>query len=66
MRLSELKIDLKSSIIELESVNYSKPCVIIISDGQAKFAELPDFAETSIITHGGKVRRVKFDEGVEF
>jgi hypothetical protein len=28
--------------------------------------ELPQHGETKIITHQGKVKRVKFDEGEEF
>ncbi|WP_245671858.1 XtrA/YqaO family protein [Desulfuribacillus stibiiarsenatis] len=46
--------------------NASKPCAIIISNGQAKITELPDFGETVIVTHQAKVKRVKFDEGEEF
>lgn len=65
MRLEELKLDgfnnLNLDIMELPSA-----CVIIISGGKVKLGELPAFAETNIITHGGKVKRIKWNEGEEF
>ena len=65
MRMRNLEIGgdgkLVADIIELP-----ENCVIIVSNGKAKLAELPAFAETKIITHQGQVRRVKWDEGEEF
>ncbi len=65
MRMRDLEIcgegKLVADIIELP-----ENCVIIVSNGKAKLAELPAFAETKIITHQGQVRRVKWDEGEEF
>lgn len=39
---------------------------IVVCNEQAKLTELPHHGETKIITHQGKVKRVKFDEGEEF
>ncbi|KYD17873.1 hypothetical protein B4168_2434 [Anoxybacillus flavithermus] len=39
---------------------------IVVCDGKAKIAELPAYGETKIITHQGKVKRIRFDEGEEF
>jgi hypothetical protein len=39
---------------------------IVVCDVKAKLTELPSHGETKIITHQGKVKRVKFDEGEEF
>ncbi|KIL72528.1 hypothetical protein SD78_4113 [Bacillus badius] len=39
---------------------------IVICNGKAKVADLPQHGETKIITHQGKVKRVKWDEGEEF
>ncbi|OEH86239.1 hypothetical protein BHU72_11935 [Desulfuribacillus stibiiarsenatis] len=66
MRLSELNIKENLNVLEEMCRNASKPCAIIISNGQAKITELPDFGETVIVTHQAKVKRVKFDEGEEF
>ncbi|MCP3032632.1 XtrA/YqaO family protein [Halobacillus sp. A1] len=33
---------------------------------KAKITNIPDHGETKVITHQGKVKRVKFDEGEEF
>jgi len=41
-------------------------CVIVVSKGQAKVSELPEHAETKIITHQGKVKRLRWDEGEDF
>jgi hypothetical protein len=39
---------------------------VVVSNGKAKVTDLPTFGETKIITHQGKVKRVKFDEGEDF
>ncbi|WP_195913935.1 XtrA/YqaO family protein [Planomicrobium sp. YIM 101495] len=65
MRLQEVEIsetgELKLDIMELP-IN----CALIISEGKVKLVELPAHAETSIVTYKGKVKRVNFDEGVDF
>jgi hypothetical protein len=40
--------------------------VIVIGNGKVKFTDLPEHGETTIVTHQGKIKRVKWDEGEEF
>ncbi|MBP3950321.1 XtrA/YqaO family protein [Bacillus suaedae] len=40
--------------------------VLVVSDGRVRFTELSVHGETIVVTHQGKVKRVKFDEGEEF
>lgn len=65
MRLKDVNLscnnELNINIMELPT-----NCVILISDGKVKLGELPPFAETQIVTHAGKVRRIKWNEGEEF
>lgn len=65
MRLKELKISIDGKLY-LDIMELPKTCVIVLSNGVAKLAELPAHAETKIITHQGQVKRVKWDEGEEF
>jgi len=53
-------------ILRIDTMELPENCVIILSQGKAKVAELPAFAETKIVTHQGQVKRVKWDEGEEF
>ncbi len=53
-------------ILRVDTMELPENCVIILSQGKAKVAELPAFAETKIVTHQGQVKRVKWDEGEEF
>lgn len=41
-------------------------CVVVISEGKAKIRELPEHGEYRIVTHGGKIRRMRREEGEEF
>ncbi|WP_301108407.1 XtrA/YqaO family protein [Sporosarcina sp.] len=41
-------------------------CVVVISEGKAKVRELPEHGEYKILTHQGKVRRMRREEGEEF
>ncbi|MBX0358937.1 XtrA/YqaO family protein [Halobacillus sp. Nhm2S1] len=34
--------------------------------GKTKITTLPDHGETKVITHQGKVKRIRYDEGEEF
>ena len=65
MRMRNLEIGRNGKLIA-DIIELPENCVIIVSNGKAKLAELPAFAETKIITHQGQVRRVKWDEGEEF
>lgn len=64
MRMRELKIT--NTTLNLDIMELPTSCVIVVSDGVAKLAELPAHGETKIITHQEKVKRVKWDEGEEF
>lgn len=39
---------------------------MVVCDGKAKLTKLPPHGETKIVTHQGKIKRVKWDEGEEF
>lgn len=53
-------------MLELDMMELPSNCVLVISDGKVKNAELPVHAENSIVTYKGKVKRVKFDEEEDF
>ena len=65
MNMENLSIDgqgrLNIDIMELP-IN----CVVVISEGVAKLRELPEHGEYKIVTHQGKVRRMRREEGEEF
>ncbi|MGY1462014.1 XtrA/YqaO family protein [Bacillus toyonensis] len=64
MRLKSLgSIELINKINKLE---FNDIFVIIVNVGNIKLTQLPEHGETKIITHQGKVKRVRFDEGEEF
>ena len=65
MRMQELKINADGRLIA-DIMELPDNCVIILSHGKAKVAELPAFAETKIVTHQGQVKRIRWDEGEEF
>jgi NAD kinase len=66
MRLKELEIDPSTMRLEVDIMEQKGSFAIVVCDGKAKLTELPPHGETKIITHQGKVKRVKFDEGEEF
>jgi hypothetical protein len=66
MRLKDIEINLQSGKIELNTLELNKPCMIVISGGKARITDLPIHGETKVITHQGKIKRVKWDEGEEF
>lgn len=65
MRMKELEIN-SAGLLSIDIMELPESCVIVLSNGKAKFTELPAFAETKIVTHQGQVKRVKWDEGEEF
>lgn len=65
MRMQEVKIS-ETGILELDIMELPESCILVISQGKAKYASLPAHAETSIVTYKGKVKRVNFDEGEDF
>ncbi len=61
-----MSINPSTMCFEIDLKELSRNFVIVVSEGKAKLTELPRHGETKIITHQGKVKRVKFDEGEEF
>ena len=65
MRMQDLEINVEGRLL-IDIMELPDSCVIILSQGKAKVAELPAFAETKIVTHQGQVKRVRWEEGEEF
>jgi len=65
VRLKELTVDSNTMRIELDIMELNNKA-LVICDGKVKVADLPQHGETKIVTHQGKVKRVKWDEGEEF
>jgi hypothetical protein len=66
VRLKNLEINPSTMVLEIDIMGLKGSCAIVVCEGKAKLTELPDHGETKIVTHQGKVKRVKFDEGEEF
>jgi hypothetical protein len=66
VRLKNVTINPESSLLELDIMQLPESFVVVVSEGRARLTELPVHGETKIVTHQGKVKRVKFDEGEEF
>ena len=65
MRMQDLEINVEGRLL-VDIMELADSCVIVLSQGKAKVAELPAFAETKIVTHQGQVKRVRWEEGEEF
>ena len=59
MNMENLSIDGQGRLLPMN-------CVVVISEGVAKLRELPEHGEYKIVTHQGKVRRMRREEGEEF
>jgi NAD kinase len=66
MRLQNLDINPSTMKLEIDIMEQKGSFAIVVCDGKARITTLPDHGETKIITHQGKVKRVKFDEGEDF
>ncbi|MBO0962359.1 XtrA/YqaO family protein [Neobacillus sp. MM2021_6] len=66
MRLKEIEINPSTMKLEIDIMEQKGSFAIVVCNGKARFTNLPDHGETRIITHQGKVKRVKFDEGEDF
>jgi NAD kinase len=64
--LRELPINSSTMRLEIDIMEQKGSFAIVVCDGKAKITELPPYGETKIITHQGKVKRIRFDEGEEF
>lgn len=66
MRLKNVTINPESSRLELDIMELPTSFIVVVCEGKARLTELPTHGETKIVTHQGKVKRVKFDEGEDF
>lgn len=62
----DIMIGVDAEFLELGIMELPVNCVVVISDGKAKIRELPEHGEYRIVTHGGKIRRMRKEEGEEF
>ncbi|WP_235588535.1 XtrA/YqaO family protein [Sporosarcina koreensis] len=53
-------------MLNLGIIDLPRNCVVVISEGKAKVRELPEHGEYKIVTHQGKVKRMRREEGEEF
>lgn len=66
MRLIDIEINPSTMRLEVDIMEQKGSFAIVVCDGKAKLTELPHYGETKIVTHQGKVKRLKFDEGEDF
>ncbi len=65
--MGQQEIELKDKErLEFDIMEIPSSCVVVICDGKAKIRELPPFGEYRIVTHQGKVKRMRREEGEEF
>ncbi|ARK23293.1 hypothetical protein SporoP37_00365 [Sporosarcina sp. P37] len=65
MNMENLSIDGQGRL-NIDIMELPMNCVVVISEGVAKLRELPEHGEYKIVTHQGKVRRMRREEGEEF
>lgn len=65
MKMTDLQIDYRG-ILKLDTIGLPTNCVVVISEGKAKVRELPEHGEYKIVTHQGKVKRMRREEGEDF
>ena len=66
MRLRDISINPDTFRLDIDIMEQNGPFAIVVCDGKARLTELPEHGETKIVTHQGKVKRVKYDEGEDF
>lgn len=66
MKMEELNINPSTMKLEVDIMEIPTSCVIIICDGKVKLRGLPTHGEYKIVTHQGKVKRMRMEEGEEF
>ncbi|SEA53362.1 hypothetical protein SAMN05421743_105202 [Thalassobacillus cyri] len=68
MRLNQVPANIENGKlnIEMDLPEGNSPFCVVYCEGKAKITFLPEHGETKVITHQGKVKRVKFDEGEDF
>jgi NAD kinase len=66
VRLSDIEINPSTMKLEVDIMEQKGSFAIVVCDGKAKITDLPPFGETNIVTHQGKVKRIRWNEGEEF
>jgi hypothetical protein len=66
VRLSDLEINPSTLKLEIDIMDKEGSFAVVVCEGKAKVAELPSYGETNIVTHQGKVKRIRWNEGEEF
>lgn len=64
--MENFKIDTSTMILTVDIMELPPSCVLVICDGKVKLRELPPHGEYKIVTHQGKVKRMRREEGEEF
>jgi NAD kinase len=64
--MKDITIDPSTMKLELDIMEIPKSCVVVICDGKVKVRELPPHGEYKIVTHQGKVKRMRREEGEDF
>ncbi|WP_442853784.1 XtrA/YqaO family protein [Bacillus sp. FJAT-22090] len=64
--MENIKIDTSTMKLEIDIMVLPPSCVLVICDGKVKLRELPPHGEYKIVTHQGKVKRMRREEGEEF
>lgn len=64
MRLKDIPI--KRGVLTIDINETQSPFVVVYGQGKARITYLPEHGETKVVTHQGKVKRIKFDDGEEF
>ena len=62
----DIEINMDNFLDYIGVIELPENCVVVISEGKAKLRELPEHGEYKIVTHQGKVRRMRREEGEEF
>lgn len=62
----DITINPDDLFLELGIMELPSNCVVVISEGKAKVRELPEHGEYRIVTHQGKIKRMRREEGEEF
>lgn len=62
----DILISVNAETLEFGIMELPVNCVVVISDQKAKIRELPERGEYRIVTHAGKIKRMRREEGEEF
>lgn len=63
--MAEVQIDCEG-MLNIDIMELPINCVVVISEGKAKVWEFPEHGEYRIVTHQGKIRRMRREEGEDF